>query len=105
MSARVPNQSIDFIAVDNWWGSPKPTVKHVHLDILNDPSSAIARYEQGAYDIYGYGGFSHAPVPDVLRIPGTPTQKNPPRIHTKVSTSWVSSNLVSDAHPQAPGTL
>lgn len=103
MSAHVPNQSIDFVAIDNWWGSPKPTVKHVHLDILSDASSAIARYEQGAYDIYGYGGFSNAPVADVLRIQGTANEKDQLLIHAKVSTTWVSFNLVSDAKRQAKG--
>jgi len=47
MTARVPKQSVDFAAVDNWWGSPKPTVTKVHLDVsVNDASTAITKYEQ-----------------------------------------------------------
>src|SRR5258708_7441237 len=57
MTARVPKQSVDFAAVDNWWGSPKPTVTKVHLDVsVNDASTAITKYEQGGYDAVGYGG-------------------------------------------------
>ncbi len=103
MSSRVPEQSVDFVAVDNWWGLPKPTVKKVHLDIVSDASTAIAKYEQGTYDIYGYGGFSNAPVAEVLRIQGTATEKAQLLIHPKVSTAWVSFNLVSDSKRQAKG--
>jgi oligopeptide transport system substrate-binding protein len=103
MTSRVPEQSVDFVAVDNWWGSSKPTVKKVHLDILSDASSAIAKYELGGYDIYGYGGYSNAPVADVLRIQGTANEKGQLLIHPKVSTAWVSFNLVSDSKRQATG--
>ena len=103
LAARVPNQSVDFIAVDSWWGSPKPTVKKVHLDILTDASAAIAKYEQGAYDIYGYGGFSNAPVTDIIRIQGTANEKDQLQIHTKDSTTWVTFNMVSDSKRLAKG--
>jgi oligopeptide transport system substrate-binding protein len=105
MAARTQDQSVEFVAVDGWWGSPKPTVKKVHLDILADPSAAIAKYELGAYDIYGYGGFSNAPVTDVIRIQGTPSEKEQLLIRHKVSTLWVSFNLVSDSKRQARGAF
>jgi oligopeptide transport system substrate-binding protein len=105
MAARTQDQSVEFVAVDGWWGSPKPTVKKVHLDILADPSAAIAKYELGAYDIYGYGGFSNAPVTDVIRIQGTPSEKEQLLIRPKVSTLWVSFNLVSDSKRQARGAF
>src|SRR6202171_6438852 len=76
MTSRVPKQSVDFAAVDNWWGSPKPTVTKVHLDVsVNDPSTAITKYEQGGYDAVGYGGYSNLPVADILRITGTSSEK------------------------------
>src|SRR2546428_42703 len=50
MTSRVPKATVDFAAVPNWWGSPKPTVQKVHLDIINDASTAITKYEQGGYD-------------------------------------------------------
>jgi ABC-type transport system substrate-binding protein len=103
MTARVPKQSIDFASVDSWWGSPKPTLKKIHIDVLNDPSSAIAKWEQGGYDIYGYGGYSNAPVADILRIQGTANEKNQLLLHPKVRTTWISFNLVSDNTRKAKG--
>ena len=103
MTSRVPKATVDFAAVPNWWGSPKPTVQKVHLDIINDASTAITKYEQGGYDIYGYGGYSNAPVADVLRIQGTPNEKDQLLIHAKVRTTWLSFNMVSDSKRLAKG--
>src|SRR5713226_2982167 len=103
MTSRVPKASVDFASVSNWWGSPKPTITKVHLDIINDASTAITKYEQGGYDIYGYGGYSNAPVADVLRIQGTPSEKSQLLIHAKVRTTWLSFNMVSDNKRLAKG--
>ena len=103
MTARVPKASVDFAAVSNWWGSPKPTVTKVHLDILSDASTAITKYEQGGYDIYGYGGYSNAPVADVLRIQSTASEKAQLLIHPKVRTTWLSFNMVADNKRKAKG--
>jgi oligopeptide transport system substrate-binding protein len=104
MTARVPKQSVDFAAVDNWWGSPKPTVTKVHLDVsVNDASTAITKYEQGGYDAVGYGGYSNLPVADVLRIQGTSNEKAQLTLQPKVRTTWVSFNMVHDAKRQAGG--
>lgn len=103
MTGRVPKQSVDFQAVSNWWGSPKPTLKAVHVDVLNDASSAIQKWEQGGYDIYGYGGYSNAPVADILRIQGNAQEKNELLLHPKVRTTWISFNMVSDNSRKAKG--
>lgn len=103
MTARTPNESVDLTAVPNWWGSPRPTLTKVHLDIVQDASSAISAYEQGTYDIYGYGGYSNAPVTDILRIQATATEKTQLLLHPKVGTTWVSFNLVSDSKRRAGG--
>ena len=103
MSAYTPKQSIDFVSVDNWWGSPKPTLKKVHMDILGNAESAITAYEQGSYDIYGYGGYSNAPVDAILRIQGTANEKSQLLIHPKVRTTWLQFNLVQDASRPAGG--
>lgn len=92
MVARTPKQSLDFAPVDNWWGSPKPTLKKVHVDVIESLSSAIAKYEQGGYDIVGYGGMSTLPPDDVLRIKAGP-HKGELVFHTKVRTTWVSFNF------------
>jgi oligopeptide transport system substrate-binding protein len=104
MTARVPKQSVDFAAVDNWWGSPKPTVTKVHLDVsVTDPSTAITKYEQGGYDAVGYGGYSSLPVADILRIQGTANEKAQLLLQPKVRTYWASFNMVHDAKRQAGG--
>jgi oligopeptide transport system substrate-binding protein len=103
MAARMQDQWVDLVAVDGWWGLPRPTVKKVHLDIIGDASAAIARYEQGAYDIYGYGGFDNAPVADIVRIQNTPSEKEQLLIRPKVSTTFVSFNMVADSKRQARG--
>ena len=103
MTARTQDQSAEFAAVDGWWGLPRPTVQKVHLDIGSDASAAIARYEQGAYDVYGYGGFSNAPVADIARIQGTAGEKDQLLIHPKVGTTFVSFNLISDPKRVAKG--
>lgn len=104
MTAYTPKQSADFAAVDNWWGSPKPTLKKVHLDIsVNDASTAITKYEQGGYDIVGYGGYSSLPVADIQRIKGTSSESSQLILHPKVRTYWVSFNMVSDSKRLAKG--
>ena len=103
MTAYTPKQSIDFAAVPNWWGSPKPTLTKVHIDILANAQSAIQAYEQGSYDIYGYGGYSNAPVDAILRIQGTASEKAQLLLHPKVRTTWVQFNLVHDAARSAAG--
>ncbi len=103
MTALTPNQSVDFGAVPNWWGSPKPTLTKVHLDIIPNASSAITAYEQGTYDLYGYGGNSNAPVADILRIRATATEKAQMRLQHRARTTWVSFNMVSDSKRPALG--
>src|ERR1700682_2087825 len=38
MTAHAQDQSVDFAAVDGWWGSAKATIKRDHLDIIGDRS-------------------------------------------------------------------
>jgi len=97
MTARTPKQSEDFVAVSNWWGSPKPTVTKVHIDILQSAASAITAYEQGSYDLYGYGGWSQAAgVADIKRIQATGNEKAQLLLQPKVRTTWVTFNMVND---------
>src|SRR3984893_11349518 len=104
MTARVPKQSVDFAAVPNWWGSPKPTLTKVHLDVsVTDASTAITKYEQGGYDVVGYGGYSSLPVADILRVQSTSSEKSQLVLHPKVRSYWVSFNMVHDAKRTAGG--
>ena len=60
LASFIPKQSMVFKAVKNWWGSPKPTLTEVDVDI-KDPSAlatTVAAWKQGSYGIIGYGGDS-----------------------------------------------
>jgi len=104
MTSRVPKQSVDFAAVSNWWGSPKPTLTKVHLDVsVTDASTAITKYEQGGYDVYGYGGYSNMPVADIKRIQATPNEVSQLLLQPKVRSYWVSFNMVHDTKRTAAG--
>jgi len=104
MVSYTPKQSVEFDAVDNWWGSPKPTLKKVKIDIsVNNASTAITKYEQGGYDIVGYGGYSNLPVADIIRIKGTSSESSQLLLHPKARSYWVSFNMVSDSSRQAKG--
>jgi oligopeptide transport system substrate-binding protein len=103
MSARTPGQSIDFEAVPNWWGSPKPTVKKVHLDIVKDTGTRETSFEQGKYDLNGYGGYSNLLVDDILRIQQSSSLSKQLKLQPKVRTYWASFNLTCDAVRQAKG--
>jgi oligopeptide transport system substrate-binding protein len=98
--ARTPKQSLQFDAVDNWWGSPQPTVKHVKIDVIGDMAQGVAKFEQGGYDLIGYGGMgSDIPIDDVLRIQKDPTETKLLHFVNKVRTIWVQFNFVKAGSP------
>lgn len=103
MTAHTVNQSVSFDAVDNWWGSPKPTLKHVNITVVSDPATAITAYEQGKYDLVGFGGYSNLPVADVRRIKSDPKESKELLLHPKSRSTWLSFNLVSDSSRKAKG--
>jgi oligopeptide transport system substrate-binding protein len=102
MSAHTPNQSLDFVALPDWWGRPKPTLSKVHVDVVPDPELALSKYESGASDLFGYGAYSPAAA-DVVRIQGNATEKNQLILEVKNKTYFVSFNMVADAKRQAGG--
>jgi len=93
-TAYTPKQSADFESVANWWGTPKPTLKKIHVDI-KDPSTestSIAAWEQNSYDIVGYGGYSSLPTTDILRIKQG-KKSSELTLQPKVRTTWVTFNV------------
>ena len=77
------------------WGSPKPTLTEIDMDI-KDPSTmstTIAAWEQGSYDIVGYGGNSLLPVADILRIKNNSSENSQLLLQPKGRTTWVSMNI------------
>jgi len=102
MAAHALNQSIDFAAVAGWWGSPKPTLTAVHIEVLGTGSSALARYESGSYDLLGYAGYTPA-ASDVVRIQQDPAERGQVVLEVKNKTYFISFNMVADARRPAGG--
>jgi oligopeptide transport system substrate-binding protein len=104
MVSYIPKQSAEFDAVPNWWGSPQPTVQRVRIDFIGDMSQGVAKYEQGGYDLIGYGGMgSDTPTADILRIQGDPTEGKQLHFVNKVRTIWVQFNFLSTKPSSAKG--
>ena len=93
LTAYTPKQSLTFSAVPNWWGSPKPTVKTINIDI-KDPSTApttVDAFFQKGYDIIGYGGDSGIiPLANILAIQANSREKPNLLTQPKGRTTWVS---------------
>jgi oligopeptide transport system substrate-binding protein len=102
MSAHTPDQSMDFAAITDWWGRPKPTLTNVHVEVVTDPATTLTRYDRGEFDLYGYAAYGPA-ASDVARILSTPSQKAQVVLEVKNKTYFVTFNMVADARRQAAG--
>jgi len=102
MASHKTNQSADFVAVPSWWGATAPTLTRVHIDVVPDPKVAISMYEQGAYDVFGYGAYG-APVTEMMRVKANPLEKSQLVVAPDNKTYWVSFNMVADANRRAGG--
>ena len=80
----------------NWWGSPKPTLKTINIDI-KDPSTApttVDAFFQKGYDIIGYGGDSAIiPLANILAIQANSREKPDLLTQPKGRTTWLSFNI------------
>jgi oligopeptide transport system substrate-binding protein len=96
LTAYTPKQSMTFTAVPNWWGTPKPTVKTINIDI-KDPSTTpttVDAFFQKSYDIIGYGGDSgNLPLANILAIQANSREKPDLLTQPKGRTTWVSFNV------------
>jgi len=102
MSAHTVNQSLDFAAMPEWWGRPKPTLAKVHVDVVADPALALTKYEAGGLDVYGYAAYS-LPAADVVKIQSSAAEKGQLVLEVKNRSYFVSFNMVSDAKRPAGG--
>jgi oligopeptide transport system substrate-binding protein len=96
MSAYTPKQSYTFKKVNNWWGSPKPTLSEIDIAI-HDPSAIagdVTAWEQGSFDLIGYGGnSSNLTYPLIQGIKGNSRFANQLITQPKGRTTWVSFNV------------
>ncbi|TMC37943.1 MAG: peptide ABC transporter substrate-binding protein [Chloroflexi bacterium] len=100
VAAHTQDKSYDFAAVADWWGRPKPTLKTVHVDVVADGQAALMKYQQGGFELLGYGGYT-VPAGAVAGIPAA--QKGQLLLAVKNKSYWVSFNLVADAKRPAAG--
>jgi ABC-type oligopeptide transport system substrate-binding subunit len=103
LSRRSQGRSLDFAAVRDWWGSPPPTVRAVHVDVIPDAAGREAAYEQGQYDLNGFGGPSTLTATDLTRIRSTPRLAAELVARPGTGSAWVSFNLVHDGVRAAGG--
>jgi ABC-type oligopeptide transport system substrate-binding subunit len=96
LSSLTPKQSMVFKAVSNWWGSPKPTVTEVDVDI-KDPSAiatTVTAWEQGSYDLIGYGGdSSNLTYPLIQSVKANSSLASQLLTQPKGRTTWLSFNI------------
>jgi oligopeptide transport system substrate-binding protein len=96
LTAYTPKQSMVFSEVPNWWGSPRPTVKTIDIDI-KDPSTApttVDAFFQKSYDLIGYGGDSGIlPLANILAVQANSREKPDLLTQPKGRTTWVSFNI------------
>jgi oligopeptide transport system substrate-binding protein len=96
LTSYVAKQSYTFKAVSNWWGSPKPTVTEVDVT-LHDPSAIagdVTAWEQGSYDLIGYGGNTgNLTYPLIQGIKGNSTYASQLVTQPKGRTTWLSFNI------------
>jgi oligopeptide transport system substrate-binding protein len=103
MSARTPKQSLEFVPVSNWWGSPKPTLTKISITIIADLSSAIAKYDQNGLDNVGFGDMNgNVPPEDILRIKAGP-KSSELKFIPKTRTTWVGFNYAKGAFAGTAG--
>jgi oligopeptide transport system substrate-binding protein len=102
MSAHTADQSMDFAAINDWWGRPKPTLTNIHIEVVTDPATTLTRYSRGDFDLYGYTAYGPA-ASDVARILANSSQKNQVVLEVKNTTYFVSFNMVADSRRPAGG--
>jgi oligopeptide transport system substrate-binding protein len=103
LSGRSPGRSLDFSATPDWWGPVRPTVQRLHLDVVPDAAAREAAYEQGQYDLNGFGGASLLTRSDLARITTTPKLAAQLLTTPGTGSAWVSFNLVHDPVRPAGG--
>src|SRR3989475_11812904 len=106
MVSYTPKQSVEFDAVANWWGSPKPTLTKVKIDIsVTNASTAITKYEQGGYDIVGYGGYNNPPPAGILPLQKTNNKAGHPLLPPQTRRTSGSFNHGHDGPRPAGGAV
>jgi ABC-type oligopeptide transport system substrate-binding subunit len=96
----VPTQSILFRRVEHWWGSPKPALTTVAIDIKTPApddqggtSHLVVAWERARYDLLGYGGLDTLAPDDLARITKSGSERHQVVRAPKGRTTWVDFNI------------
>ncbi|TME47968.1 MAG: hypothetical protein E6I56_02715 [Chloroflexi bacterium] len=96
LASFTPKESYVFKRVENWWGSPKPTLTEVDIAV-HDPSAIagdVTAWEQGSFDLVGYAGnSSNLTYPLIQGIKGNSRFSSQLVSQPKGRTTWVSFNV------------
>src|SRR5205807_3094518 len=96
LASFTPKESYVFKRVENWWGSPKPTLTEVDIAV-HDPSAIagdVTAWEQGSFDLVGYAGnSSNLTYPLIQGIKGNSRFSSQLVTQPKGRTTWVSFNI------------
>ena len=92
MTARTPGQSLDFAPVTDWWGGSTGALTAVHVEILADSTSQIAKFESGGYDVIGYL-FDNVPPNVALSYSKDPSLSSQLKLLPNPMTIWVGYNF------------
>jgi len=56
LAADTAGGSLRFVPAVPWWGTPKPSLREVDVDVQPDPARAFDLYTSGTYAVDGFGG-------------------------------------------------
>jgi oligopeptide transport system substrate-binding protein len=103
MTARIPNQSMDFVPTPHWWGGDTGKLTKVHVDIGIDDVSRVKKFESGGYELVGMA--NNVPGPDdVLRYKNDPTKSKLLTIYPGARSTAVGFLFTSGPFASKPGT-
>ena len=103
MTARVPNQSMDFAPTPHWWGGDTGKLTKVHVDIGIDDVSRVKKFESGGYELVGMA--NNGPGPDdVLRYKNDPTKSKLLTVYVGARSTAVGFLFTSGPFASKPGT-
>jgi oligopeptide transport system substrate-binding protein len=91
MTARQAKVMMEFAPVANWWGGSTGALKKVHVDIGIDESSAVKKFESGAYGVVGIGAQTIS-LDDVLRYKSDPPKSKLLTLYPSARTTWLGYN-------------
>jgi oligopeptide transport system substrate-binding protein len=104
LTARTPNASLLFTAVQHWWGGSTGALTRVELQVIPAGASQTEAYRNGSVDVLGFGVPSSGPGnPELVSSQGSllesmlsdPGRRGEIRIWTFGHSEWVGFNFKS----------